>query len=335
MIVYGWNSYLLKTVSLVELGIISNEQVDTKIEYRQKYFHLFFIPFFPIGRIWAVRQAGKLYDVNPDIKDRLQQIDTSTKHKIWAWSGLLLILGALLIYNISNSIDQKAYKARMEQGKAVLSSYFKDKTKTAPLYQKVQTMNSMVDTSLNSIIYDEKKIDTSMDALIALYLEAASTQTDSLTGYDKHNTLVISNFHNNDTHAEVISKDCQSSLEAGEWKGYYSDTASVFGELRKLEKYKYILVLKEYNRVNPETEGSGYTSGYSFVRGKILSIETGKRIKDFNLMAGNSDEIKYYTTSKSSSSGSSAELRRNLENDLDKNVKKEANKYVFHTEDLY
>ena len=91
--------------------------------------------------------------------------------------------------------------------------------------------------------------------------------------------------------------------------------------------------MKEYNRLDPVAEGSGYNSGYSFVKGKILSIETGKLIKDFNLMAANSDEIKYYSTSKSSSSTS--ELRRNLASDLDKNVMKEANKYVFNQEGLY
>ncbi|HEX6179925.1 MAG TPA: hypothetical protein VFZ47_01700, partial [Chitinophagaceae bacterium] len=69
------------------------------------------------------------------------------------------------------------------------------------------------------------------------------------------------------------------------------------------------------------------------VKGKLLSIETGTQIKDFSLMAANSDEIKYYSSSKSSPS--SAELRRNLESDLDKNVMKEANKYVFGEEVSY
>ena len=333
MIVYGWNSYVLKSVSLMDLGIISNEQTDSKIEYRQKYFHLFFIPCIPIGRMWAVKQAGKLYEVNPDILSRLEQVETRNKNWIWAWTGPLLGIAIWIIASISSNIEEKAYQTRMEQGKAVLSTFFKDKSKTSSLQQKLQSMNTMIDSSLSSVLYEEKEIDTSEDALVLLYLQIAATQMDSLTGYDKNNTLVVTAFHKRGGHSEVINSDCQSSLEAGEWKGYYSDTASVFAELHKLEKYKYILVLKEYSRLDPVTEGSGYMSGYSLVKGKLLSIETGKQIKDFSLMAANSDEVKYYSASKSSPS--SAELRRNLESDLDKNVMKEANKYVFGEEVSY
>ena len=335
MILYGWNSYVLKSVSLVDLGIVTNEQTDTKIQYRQKYFHLFFIPCIPIGRMWAVRQAGQLYEVNPDILSRLDQVDKRNKNWIWAWTGPLLGIAIWIIASISSNIEEKAYQTRMEQGKVVLSSFFKDKSKTAPLQQKLQSMNTMIDSSLSSVLYQENEIDTSEDALVLLYLQIAATQMDSLTGYDKNNTLVITEFHRRGGHTEVISSDCQSSLEAGEWKGYYSDTASVFAELHNLETYKYILVLKEYSRLTPVTDGSGYNSGYSLVKGKLLSIETGKQIKEFNIMAANSDEIKYYSSSKSSGSTSSADLRRNLESDLDKNVMKEANKYVFGQEASY
>jgi hypothetical protein len=334
MIVYGWNSYLLKSVSLVELGIITNDTPDTNIEYRQKYFHLFFIPFFPIGRIWVVRQGGKMYDVAPEIKDRLNHVETATKHKIWAWSGLLLALGALLIYNISNSIEEKAYKARMEKDKAVLVAYFKDKARTAPIAQKLTTMNTMVDSSMSSIQYEDKKIDTSIDVLVALYLQAAATRTDSLIGYDEDNTITISQFHSNSDRQEIMNKEYQTSLEAGDWRGYYADTASVFEQIRKLEKYKYILLLKEYNRVDPHVENDIFTSGYSFVKAKILSIETGKLVKEFTVIGGNSDKVNYFTQSNSSQARSDADLARTLEGDLDKNVIKEVNEYVFHKKEF-
>ena len=102
MIIFGWNSYRLKTISLLELGLAANDLPDAQIEYRQKYFHFFFIPFFPIGRFWAVRQGGKLYHIKPELEDALRNVETNWKEGIWAWSGPLIGIVAWLIFIVTN-----------------------------------------------------------------------------------------------------------------------------------------------------------------------------------------------------------------------------------------
>ena len=127
----------------------------------------------------------------------------------------------------------------------------------------------------------------------------------------------------------MIPDEYKTSLDAGAWKGYYPDTSSVFKELRRLEQYRYVLVLKEYNRLLPKViNGDGYASGYSLVRGTIVSLKTGEVEKSFKLIAGNSKKVGTYRYMRSSDI-STEEWRRTLESDLDRSVLTGAQEYVF------
>jgi hypothetical protein len=143
---------------------------------------------------------------------------------------------------------------------------------------------------------------------------------------------VITDFYGKIDNREVLAKEFQTSLETASWKGYYSDTASVFPSLRKLQNYKYILLLKEYNRLAPEVVEKSYTSGYSLMNGALIEIETGAVKKTFKLMAGNSETVTQFSFAGGESS--TERLKRTLDNDLDANVLKQAYQYVFGNDSL-
>ncbi len=326
MIVYGWNSYLLKSVMPEEICMYNN-QGDVTFEYRQKYFHLFWIPCFPLGKEWFVRQGGQLYHPNPDILETLRSLRAGGKREIWAWSIPLIIVAAVALYNISSAIDEQAYAKRMQANMGLLNEFFKDKKKTAPLDKKLSAINALVDSALEKDEYKEEPVDTSENSLYSLYFSAELTRMDSLKGYSKENTIVVTRFKDKSDRPSVLTDDYKTAFSKGSWSGYFSDTAVVFNELRKLDQYKYILVLKEYNRLAPLVFDKGYNSGYSFINASIIDIATGKIIKKFKLMTGNSEEITEY--SYSGSNVSKAEWARNLDRDLKKNVMDEAYQYVF------
>src|SRR5262245_46796849 len=123
-ILFGWNTYRLKAVSPLELGLQTKEQTDIILEYRQRYFHLFFIPIFPIGRFWAVRKDGKLYHTPPELEQALYHIRTNWKHGLWAWTGPLLGIAIWIFVSISNNLEEKAYQNRMEKNKTMLAAFF-------------------------------------------------------------------------------------------------------------------------------------------------------------------------------------------------------------------
>jgi hypothetical protein len=105
-IVFGHNNFLLKSVAPVEIGLIDKSFNNYKFEQRQKYGHLFWIPFIPLGKIWVVKKPdGKLYQCPLGIETDLQQ-RYPARTSIWAWTGPLLIMAGLLIYTVNDKIER-------------------------------------------------------------------------------------------------------------------------------------------------------------------------------------------------------------------------------------
>ena len=65
--IFGWYSFKLKSYTAEDLAITDLDWGDTKFEVRQNVFHLFWLPFFSLGKVYAIRKEGKLYDPSPAI----------------------------------------------------------------------------------------------------------------------------------------------------------------------------------------------------------------------------------------------------------------------------
>jgi hypothetical protein len=60
--VWGHNNFCIKSVKPIDLGIIENNYDNITFELRQKYGHLFYIPFIPLGKMWVVnKHDGQFY----------------------------------------------------------------------------------------------------------------------------------------------------------------------------------------------------------------------------------------------------------------------------------
>ena len=86
MLVWGHNNFKIKTVEPHEIGLYDAAFNNIKFVCRQKYGHLFWIPFIPLGKIWTVDKGdGKMYVCHPDIEQQLNQlIGKSSKYSIFA-----------------------------------------------------------------------------------------------------------------------------------------------------------------------------------------------------------------------------------------------------------
>jgi hypothetical protein len=335
MILFGWNNYRLTSVQPHELGVQASANADMSIEYRQKYFHLFFIPVFPLGKFWAVRQAGQLYEPSAQLRERLESMQLRSKNGIWAWTGILLAVAVSFFYNISSKLDHIAYQKESAANSAVLAAFFKNEKKTAPLASKMHAINYFTDSCINDEAYEKKKIDTSMGPMLKLYMTVFASQRDSLVGYNRKNTLVFSYINHKKDKSYLPDDNIKKALEDGEWKGY-ADTASVFGSLQQLKDYKYLLVLKEINRFNPTVQKEGFSSGVSLADAAIINIDDRKIEHRFRVIAANSDSVSHFSFRRRGESGSMAphEWLNVLESDLNGNVVKKASKYVFRDESV-
>lgn len=62
-VVFGWYSFKIKSYSADDLALKKEEWGNATFEVRQKVFHLFWIPFFAIGKSYALRKKGELYEL--------------------------------------------------------------------------------------------------------------------------------------------------------------------------------------------------------------------------------------------------------------------------------
>lgn len=72
-IVFGTRTFRLLNKKPSELGLDKKLDAEFNIEKRQEYFHLFWIPFFSLGQIWAIKKHNdkSLYELPAELKNDL------------------------------------------------------------------------------------------------------------------------------------------------------------------------------------------------------------------------------------------------------------------------
>jgi hypothetical protein len=116
MIVFGHNSFLLHGCKPSELGLPADVDQQYRIERRQRYAHVFWIPAFGIGKIWCLRdlKSNDLYHPNATILQFLNALPLQDKTPWYTFALPLLALAFAIIAPIYIKIDDYASAKRHE-----------------------------------------------------------------------------------------------------------------------------------------------------------------------------------------------------------------------------
>ncbi|MFN8417165.1 MAG: hypothetical protein U0U66_12615 [Cytophagaceae bacterium] len=121
MIVYGWNTFKLDSKKPSELGLPAEMDGQFTLVRRQKYFHLFWIPFFGIGKQWVIKKPNdkNFYEPTIELNTYLYKLDLKHKTPWYTYSLPLLLLAGGLLYVIGDTISsyqsKQRYKKQMAQ----------------------------------------------------------------------------------------------------------------------------------------------------------------------------------------------------------------------------
>jgi hypothetical protein len=118
-VVFGWNSFKVRSFTLSDIGIMKQTEPGLEFEVRQAYFHLFWIPFFGLGKRWVVRKGGKLYEMPAEIKALAQKSLTGVGTPWYTFAGPLLLLTTAIVFSAVTS-----YENAQSHKKSV--NYFKE-----------------------------------------------------------------------------------------------------------------------------------------------------------------------------------------------------------------
>ncbi len=104
-IVFGWNNFRIKSYTPFELGLTTDPLADFTIEVRQSYFHLFWIPFFGLGKTWAIRKNGKLYELPAVYQAQIHRANLSHRTPWYTFAGPLLIIFGFISFVLYQKYD--------------------------------------------------------------------------------------------------------------------------------------------------------------------------------------------------------------------------------------
>lgn len=116
MIVFGHNSFLLHGCKPSEIGLPAEVDQQYRIERRQRYAHLFWIPAFGIGKVWCLRdlKTNDLFHPNATILQFLNSLPLQDKTPWYTFALPLLALAIAIIAPIYMKIDEYASAKRRE-----------------------------------------------------------------------------------------------------------------------------------------------------------------------------------------------------------------------------
>lgn len=107
-IIFGIGHFLIKSYKPGDLGL-PGEETDYTIELRQRYFHIFWIPFIGFQKVWCIRKDGGLYNIPEEYKAIFNSFK-KPRMPWYAFSGLILVI----LISIGWPINEKyaSYQSR-------------------------------------------------------------------------------------------------------------------------------------------------------------------------------------------------------------------------------
>ena len=167
MIVYGTKSKELAKEHLIDKCPNCGTQNSIDMHVFQKYAHVFWIPFFPLGKTGVsecdhCKQVLKLKEMPSSLRTAYDNVKAQTKTPIWTFAGLALVAALITIIIISDK--KKAEKNAQLILTPQTGDIFEIKTKDNQytLYKVNQVVGDSVFVQVNN--YETNKI-TGLDDL--------------------------------------------------------------------------------------------------------------------------------------------------------------------------
>lgn len=109
-IVFGVKHFRLKTYTLEELNITDKVlPPGLSIVRLQKYFHLYWIPFFPVGQEWGMMKDNLYFDVPYEIETILDSREIKHKIPFYSFALPILVVAGFLFFWLQAKVENYRY----------------------------------------------------------------------------------------------------------------------------------------------------------------------------------------------------------------------------------
>lgn len=350
MIIYGTGTYTLRRFAPNELGLFDSSFNGFEFLVLKRYAHLYWIPVFPIGTVYALKQpnSSDKYEVSDEgLKSLMKQQPVSLWWHSLAFAGPLLLILGLTFNNVQSQFQQaaseKAMAAQIETRTKVLS----DTASLRPYASQFKNILNCFEKSESEKPLHVDKIDTSENKMFPLIIKCFAASRDTTIPYNTQNILISKpdlsfipshNNNNTSTSLEYYYENCfvhnkLSDRELLKW--YYSgfkqapptqsgyDVTDVKAFNERLAQYKYIanVFVTGYAEPSLEIREKRFHSGYISAKVVVCEIGSNKTIEKYDIIASNSDSLSF--TSFNNREVNSADINSRLESNLIHNLNRE------------
>jgi hypothetical protein len=117
MIIYGSKATQVATENLSDKCSSCGTQNSIQMTVFQKYAHIFWIPFFPIGKTGATecshcKQVLQKKEFTENLNSSYETLKSNSKMPIWTFSGLAL-LSILIIWGVKSNNETAEINAKL------------------------------------------------------------------------------------------------------------------------------------------------------------------------------------------------------------------------------
>lgn len=183
MIIYGSRSKQLLKESLIEKCPGCGTQNSIDMYVFQKYAHIFWLPFFPMGKTGVsqcdhCQQVLKLKQMPPDLKTAYENLKSTTKTPLWMFIGLALIAALIttgLVYDKNKSEKNTRLIVAPQTGDVLV---VKTEANQYTLYKIDHVEDNTVSVMVNDYVTDKS---SGIDNLKRKGANAYSDETFELT----------------------------------------------------------------------------------------------------------------------------------------------------------
>lgn len=347
MIVYGTGSYSLKTFSSTDLGLNPLHYDGHQFKIIQRYAHLFWIPFFPIGRDYLMTMPGRSekYHAPFDVAETMKQRPFPKINALLAFAIPLLLVGGLVLFSvgssISSSMSKSRYEASMKSRKEEMAAFLANSEALKPYAEKVNALYAILDSNYAEVPATlSEEIDTSEVGMFKAYIHALSSQIDTIAPMTTANTLVQSEMFMSylgsriETKPEEITSNSNFNAEIMNWyregmpmhDEMYFEPIDVEDENDKLDSLQYLAIVRYTGATKPfimsgsSSLNSVFQSGYGTADIYVYDIATKELLGTVSVLAENSEELHFTTNSTYGNSETNIRLSNDLSNNMAKEI---------------
>lgn len=158
MIVFGHNSFLLHACKPSQLGMPVEIDQQYRVERRQRYAHLFWIPTFGIGKVWVLRdlKTDQLYEPNAMVLQALKSLPLKESTPWYTFALPILALAIAILAPIYMKVDEYLSDKRYEARQLETNESIKSAIESPGKYQYLELQDESYQSSFIKIVGSDK-----------------------------------------------------------------------------------------------------------------------------------------------------------------------------------